>query len=608
MLKKYFTTFLLFLFFSVAAVAQTVGDYRTISSGDWSDTGIWEYFDGTSWITDADAGFPGYPAQNGDANRVEISSGHTILLDVNIGTSPIGTGNSIALLVIGDGVNGSSNETLTFTSDKFLNASSILIRDTGVLQWDSVTNADIRLTVPGDVSLTIENGGNLEGTNGCSSNQRLIVGTKEYSRCSSNGAGGNPSFDEIEGDGGVNPDPCVDDSEVAVPDVATLPTVTGECSVTVSTVPTATDNCEGSITGTTTDPLTYTGEGTYTITWTYDDGNGNVITQNQTVVVDNVTPPTPDVATIPTETGECSVTVTAVPTATDVCGATITGTTTDPLTYTGEGTYTITWTYDDGNGNSSTQDQNVIITDTTAPVADVATLSDIIAQCEVTSLTAPTATDNCGGVVTVTNDASLPITAQGTTVVTWTYTDAQGNFSTQTQNVIITDTTAPVADVATLSDIIAQCEVTSLTAPTATDNCGGVVTVTNDASLPITAQGTTVVTWTYTDAQGNFSTQTQNVIITDTTAPVADVATLSDIIAQCEVTSLTAPTATDNCGGVVTVTNDASLPITAQGTTVVTWTYTDAQGNFSTQTQDVIITDTTPPVPDAASLPDITAE
>ncbi len=39
-----------------------------------------------------------------------------------------------------------------------------------------------------------------------------------------------------------------------------------------------------------------------------------------------------------------------------------------------------------------------------------------------------------------------------------------------------------------------------------------------------------------------------------------------------EVTALTPPTATDNCGGVVTGTNDATLPITAQGTTVVTWT------------------------------------
>ncbi len=73
----------------------------------------------------------------------------------------------------------------------------------------------------------------------------------------------------------------VDDVTAPVADVETLSDVTGECSAT-ATAPTATDNCEGSITGTTTDPLTYTAQGTYTIHWTYDDGNGNTSTQTQT--------------------------------------------------------------------------------------------------------------------------------------------------------------------------------------------------------------------------------------------------------------------------------------------------------------------------------------
>jgi hypothetical protein len=363
----------------------------------------------------------------------------------------------------------------------------------------------------------------------------------------------------------------ITDTTAPVADNATLADIIAECELTSFTPPTATDNCGGLVTVTNDATLPINTLGTTVVTWTYTDAQGNSSTQTQNVIIQDTGVPAPDVTNLPDVTGECSVTVSTVPTASDGCGgATINGTTTDPLTYNVVGTYTITWTYDDGNGNVSSQPQTVIVTDTTAPTPDVATLADVTAQCEVTALTAPTATDNCGGAVTVTNDASLPITAQGTTVVTWTYTDAQGNSSTQTQNVVITDTTAPTPDVANLADVTAQCEVTALTAPTATDNCGGAVTVTNDASLPITAQGTTVVTWTYTDAQGNSSTQTQNVVITDTTAPTPDVATLADVTAQCEVTALTAPTATDNCGGAVTVTNDASLPITAQGTTVVT--------------------------------------
>ncbi len=158
----------------------------------------------------------------------------------------------------------------------------------------------------------------------------------------------------------------------------------------------------------------------------------------------DVTAPVADVASLLDATGECSASVTA-PTATDNCAGTITATTTDPLNYNTQGTFTINWTYDDGNGNTSTQTQNVVIDDITAPVADIETLADVTAECVVTELTAPTATDNCGGAVIVTNDADLPISGEGTTtVVTWTYDDGNGNTATQTQNVIVESNDAPV--------------------------------------------------------------------------------------------------------------------------------------------------------------------
>jgi phage gp37-like protein len=301
--------------------------------------------------------------------------------------------------------------------------------------------------------------------------------------------------------------------------------------------------------------------------------NGNTTTQDQNIVIDDTTAPVADASSLADVTAQCSVTSLTAPTATDNCAGSVTVTNNASLPITTQGITVVTWTYTDENGNTTTQDQNIVIDDTTAPVADASSLADVTAQCSVTSLTAPTATDNCAGSVTVTNNASLPITTQGTTVVTWTYTDENGNTTTQDQNIVIDDTTAPVADASSLADVTAQCSVTSLTAPTATDNCAGSVTVTNNASLPITTQGTTVVTWTYTDENGNTTTQDQNIVIDDTTAPVADASSLADVTAQCSVTSLTAPTATDNCAGSVTVTNNASLPITTQGTTVVTWTF-----------------------------------
>nr|WP_321234058.1 LamG-like jellyroll fold domain-containing protein [uncultured Psychroserpens sp.] len=398
-----------------------------------------------------------------------------------------------------------------------------------------------------------------------------------------------------------------------IPDAASLSDITAECQVASLTAPTATDNCGGTVTVTHDATLPISGEGSTTVvTWTYDDGNGNTSTQTQNVIIDDVSAPIPDAASLSDITAECQVASLTAPTATDNCGGTVTVTHDATLPISGEGSTTVvTWTYDDGNGNTSTQTQNVIIDDVSAPIPDAANLSDITAECQVTSLTAPTATDNCGGTVTVTHDATLPISGEGsTTVVTWTYDDGNGNTSTQTQNVIIDDVSAPIPDAANLSDITAECQVASLTAPTATDNCGGTVTVTHDATLPISGEGsTTVVTWTYDDGNGNTSTQTQNVIIDDVSAPIPDAASLSDITAECQVASLTAPTATDNCGGTVTVTHDATLPISGEGsTTVVTWTYDDGNGNTSTQTQNVIIDDVSAPIPDAASLSDITAE
>ena len=393
-----------------------------------------------------------------------------------------------------------------------------------------------------------------------------------------------------------------------VPDIATLADVTDACSVTSLTPPTATDNCAASVTVTNDATLPISTQGTTVVTWTYDDGNGNTSTQTQNVIINDNLAPVADLGSLSNITDQCSITSLTAPTATDNCAGSITATHNATLPIATQGTTVITWTYDDGNGNTSTQMQNVVIDDVSNPVADLASLPDINADCSVTSLTAPTATDNCAGSVLGTHNASLPITTQGTTVITWTYDDGNGNTLTQFQNVIIADVTGPVPDNASLADINDQCSVSSLVAPTANDNCTGATTGTHDASLPITTQGATVVTWTYTDGYGNTSSQMQNVIINDVTAPAADIGSLAPVTAECSISSIVSPTATDNCVGTVNGTPNVTFPITSQGSFVITWTYDDGNGNTSTQTQSVVIDDITAPVADNAILPTITEE
>ncbi|OXG05980.1 hypothetical protein B0A79_07080, partial [Flavobacterium piscis] len=215
-------------------------------------------------------------------------------------------------------------------------------------------------------------------------------------------------------------------------------------------------------------------------------------------------------------TGECSVTVTP-PTTTDNCAGTITGKTANPLTYNTQGTYTITWDFNDGNGNTETATQKVIVKDTQKPI--ITCPATVVVSADANLCTAsgvllgtPTTSDNCSGTVTVTNNAPLvfPI---GDTTVTWTAKDAAGKTETCTQIVKVKDTqkptiTCPATVVVSADANLCTASGVALGTPTASDNCSGTVTVTNNAPLvfPI---GDTTVTWTAKDAAGKTETCTQ---------------------------------------------------------------------------------------------------
>ncbi|HWR94238.1 MAG TPA: LamG-like jellyroll fold domain-containing protein, partial [Flavobacterium sp.] len=228
----------------------------------------------------------------------------------------------------------------------------------------------------------------------------------------------------------------------------TANTASGLCTASVAvTNAIFNDNCTGStisytLSGATIKASTTGQVGTYTfnkgvttITYTVLDAVGNSTIGSKTVtVIDNILP----VATLSNVTAQCGVTL-VPPTATDNCAGTIIGTTSDPLVYTTQGTYMVTWLFNDGNGNSITRTQNVIIDDTIAPVKNVNTLPNLsFSACQINSLVIPTATDNCVGLVNATPNISFPFSTQGTTVVTWTYNDGNGNISTQTQNITLT--------------------------------------------------------------------------------------------------------------------------------------------------------------------------
>lgn len=228
----------------------------------------------------------------------------------------------------------------------------------------------------------------------------------------------------------------------------------------------------------------------------------------------------------------------------------------------------------------------------TTCAVDRTIFADASCQNTVPDLTGDVVATDDGTIVSITQS---PIAGTaiglGVNMVTIIVTDDGGKTAACTANVIVSDNTAPIPNVGLLSDVTAECSVTTLTAPTAMDNCDGEVIGTHNATLPITTQGTTQVIWTYTDAASNSSTQTQNVVIEDNTAPTF-VAAPADVTVECaaDIPAMTDLSWTDNCDGTGTVAGtDVSDGASNPETITRTWAYTDLGGNTAAVQQTIII-------------------
>lgn len=261
---------------------------------------------------------------------------------------------------------------------------------------------------------------------------------------------------------------------------------------------------------------------------------------------------------------------------------------TNGIVVTQSGTYDITVTGSNGCAVTSLP-ITVTIGDDVAPII-VAPLNvnvnpNLGCSAVGVALGTPVVSDNCT-VASVTNNAPglFPI---GTTTVTWTVTDGAGNTATATQLVNVVDQIAPEATAPANVSVNTNnfCDATgvNLGTPEATDNCT-IASIVNDApaSFPI---GTTVVTWTITDATGNFTTVTQNVTVVDTEAPVV---VLQSAAVQLDANGVGVLTfaaidngSSDNCGIAEVTIDQTTFDCGQVGFNTVTVTITDNSGNQS---------------------------
>jgi hypothetical protein len=235
----------------------------------------------------------------------------------------------------------------------------------------------------------------------------------------------------------------------------------------------------------------------------------------------------------------------------------------------------------------------------------------------------PTANDNCDGPITVvrtdgTGFESGDVFPVGTTTISYSATDSDGDISTCSFTVTVVDNEAP--DITTCPsddnvDADANCEalLSDYTGDVvAADNCDDVLTVTQSPVAGSTLSlGPNLITITVTDDAGLTDECSFTVTVNDVTAPVFSGLPSQTLAVACDaVPAVAAVSATDNCTpGIVVNFNEVQTPGSCPGNYTIerTWSAVDAAGNSTSFTQTITVTDTEDPQITGA-LPTITLD
>jgi hypothetical protein len=271
-------------------------------------------------------------------------------------------------------------------------------------------------------------------------------------------------------------------------------------------------------------------------------------------------------------------------------------------------TRTITYKAAGTCGNTATCAQIITWTTDTTPPTFTLLPQNLNLGCNPTNiptgnLTQVAATDSCSAVTITSTYVDTVAGCVHTRTITYTATDACGNKTNCTQIITWTTDTTPPTFTLLPQNLNLGCNPTNiptgnLTQVAATDNCSAVTITSAYIDTVAGCVHTRTITYTATDACGNAATCTQIITWTsDPTPPVIVCPANVTVIASSNTVPASNPviaaflhgaTATDNCGGNVTITNNAPA-VFSMGTTTVTFTATDACGNSASCQAQVIV-------------------
>lgn len=401
----------------------------------------------------------------------------------------------------------------------------------------------------------------------------------------------------------------------ACPQSRTINNFPGACGERVQfALPSATDNCGTATVTQIEGPASNDNffPGTTTVSFLATDQSGNTSTCSFTVTVnDNEAPSVtfcPADQTVNVAPGACSEIINyQLPTAFDNCTYAL-NRTAGPAS--GEnffpGTTTVTHTFTDNYNNTASCSFNITVIDNEAPTFTSCPTETIVFVSEGSCGTnvgyiAPNGMDNCGAnLVRTAGPESGAFFSAGETTVTYTLTDATNNIATCSFQVIVIDNLLPTVtscpDDITVDAAIGSCsQIVSYETPTATDNCQASMQMTagfaSGSDFPI---GTTTVTHTFTDPSNNSIECLFNVTVVDNQSPsitnCPDSIVVTTAVDQCSMlVEWEAPSAVDNCAITDISSNKASGSLFEVGTDTIIYTFTDAVGNNSACTFEVIV-------------------
>ena len=380
----------------------------------------------------------------------------------------------------------------------------------------------------------------------------------------------------------------------------------------------------------------------FTINVTGTDGY-NTSNCSFTVTLQDGEAPIPTVATLPALVDSCGTLIVLAPTALDPCNpnadtifatpSTPVGTflNTNPPSYQlNPGNYVITWVYNDGNGNISTQPQNItVLVDIFPPVAIcvpnlTVNLHPVTGKAGISSGQLNNGSfdpNHCGPLSFSVSPDTLTCANAGPspTIVTLTVRDAKNNPATCTTSVTVKDVTAPNLPPAPANVTIEACDpIPAAVNLTATDACAGALNIvptsvsTQDTTGGLLKYNYTITrTWVATDASGNSTVTTQTVTVKDTKKPVFTgaptmvmVTTDPDRVTCDDTVNINILPFVSDCakGADLSVTNNKEpgdggnlSAIFSVGTHTVIFTANDISGNSATYSVTVIVKDGTPP-------------